>query len=180
MSPTLPWRLAGVIMAVPVLGFGFLQVTGTLAHQETTTVTHVPAAGIDTLEVHNGAGGVRVIGTDNTDTITVTAHVSNGLRSTGHTMTTEGHRLVLTGTCPVIANTWCSVGYTVEVPHAVALDLHAGDGIRAADIDGPIHVSTDQGSITLQRVHGPVDLSTDQGSINVSGLAGGRVRAHSD
>lgn len=180
MNPTLPWRLAGVIVAVPVLGFGVLQVTGLVAHQETTTVAHIPAAGIDTLEVHNSAGGVRVIGTDSTDTITVTTHVSEGLRPTGHRMTTEGHRLVLTGTCPLITNTWCSVGYTVEVPRAVALDLRVDGGIRAADIDGPIHVSTDQGRITLERVHGPVDLSTDQGSITVTGLAGGRARAHSD
>jgi len=40
MSPTLPWRLAGVIMAVPVLGYGLVQVTGVLAHEQTTTVAH--------------------------------------------------------------------------------------------------------------------------------------------
>ncbi len=182
MSPTLPWRLAGVVVAVPALALGLVQVTGVLAHEEHTTVTEVPAAGLDTLEVHNSAGGVRVIGTDDVGTITVTAHISDGLRPTGHKVTRDraGGRLVLDGTCPLITDTWCSVSYTVEVPRRMALDLRTDGAIRAADVDGPIHVATDQGRITLERVRGPVDLQTDQGTIAASGLAGGQARAHSD
>lgn len=177
--PTL-WKIAGAVVAVPLLVGGTFQAVGVVAHEESRETTTVAASGIATVDVRNRAGAVRVIGVDGADRITVRARISDGLRATRHDVATEGDRLVVTGDCPLIGNEWCSVMYTLEVPSDVALKLRADGRIEVSGVAGGVDAGTDQGRIVLDQVDGTVRADSDQGRIEGRRLTGSRVRAHTD
>jgi hypothetical protein len=176
----LVWKVTGALVAVPMLVFGTYQAVGALAHERSTAVTTVDAAGVATVRVRNSAGSVRVLGVPGVEQITVRARISDGLRPTQHDVATEGDRLVVTGSCPNYGNTWCSVGYTIEAPPEVVVDIRADGGIEVAGIEGDIRIGTDQGRVTLDDVGGDVWATSDQGAIAGSGLRATRVLAHTD
>ena len=122
------WLVVGCLAAVPLLGFGVIQAASTVAHEERTEVTTIDLATTDVtgLVVDNGAGSVTVVGVDDGDAIVVRANISDGLRDTGHRVTTRDDHVFVRGTCPLFGSEWCSVDYTVEVPTDLYVNVKAG------------------------------------------------------
>src|SRR5688572_28366585 len=77
------WTIIGTIIAVGALGWGAFNVIDLLAHGETTEDEIFAAADVHTISVDNDNGRVVVVGTD-TETITLDAEISHGLRDTGY------------------------------------------------------------------------------------------------
>lgn len=184
--PTTPrfrraWKIVATLVAVPVLGFGASGVASALAHEERTEVSEFDAAGLQGIEVDNGAGSVRIIGVEDAETVTVTARISDGLRSTGHEVRREGDRLVIEGSCPIFLADWCGVRYTIEVPSGLAVVAEADDGgVTVTDMAAGVHASSDNGPVELARVEGDVELHSDNGSVTATGLRSARTTATAD
>jgi hypothetical protein len=173
------WRIGGSLVAVGVLGFGTMQSVAQLAHEEETVVRHFDGAGLRMVEVHDGSGSVHIVGTQG-DRVTVRARVSHGLRSTGESARMEGDRLVLRGSCPVIASNFCEVDYTVVVPEDVDVLVRADGRISVSDVTGDVEASTGDGRVEAARIDGDVDLSSDNGRVVGTDLRAGTARADSD
>ena len=176
------WLIIGSLVTVPVLLFGASGVASALAHEERTEVSEFDASGLRSVDIDNAAGSIRVVGVEDTDTITVNAHISDGLRSTGHDVRREGDRLVIEGTCPLFLADWCSVRYTIEMPSDLAVAVEADDGrITVTDIAGEVEASSDNGRVELARIEGNVVLHSDNGSVTATGIRrASRAEATSD
>jgi hypothetical protein len=175
------WRVGGGLFVAAMLVFGVGQFIVALAHEQRTLDRSFPAAGIGTIEVHNGAdGSVEVIGTD-TDTIRVRSEVHDGLRKTNHSERVEGDRLVLRSSCPVLLSQHCSVSYEIEAPAGVSIDVGTDGGhLSVSDIDGNVDVTNDAGGIELARIGGLVQAHSDAGGIDAVDLRSDRLTASSD
>jgi hypothetical protein len=178
------WRFGGMVIAVILLPFGVLNVVSQLAHEEHTEVRGFPAEGIRLIEVHNSTGHVRIVGDESgggaDDTITVTTHVSTGLRKTGHSQRVEGDRLLLDATCPSFLSSFCEVIYTVETPPGVDVLVRSELGVTVEGIDGDVDVTSDQGGVELSRIGGTLRADSDQGTVRGSGLRSPDVEATTD
>jgi hypothetical protein len=174
------WRITSALGAVVLIVTGTIQVAGLLGHEEETIVTTVPAEGLTTLVVDNQAGPVRVVGVSETDEVRVTARVSRGWRRTGHGQRVDGDRLVLDATCPVFPSEFCRVRYTVEVPRDMDVQVDADGWLRASDLTGDVEMTTDEGSIEVERLDGDVRLDSDAGHVRATGMGSGGVEAMSD
>ena len=151
----LGWKIAGGTLALGSVGWGAFNVVELVAHQVRTEVTPYDAADVDVLDVDTSNGAVTIVGAAERDEITVTARISDGLRTTGERQTLVDGRLELRGSCPILASMWCEVKYTVEVP---------------ADID--VRVDTDNGQISVRGITGTAVLEADNGAVEVADLRG--------
>jgi hypothetical protein len=177
------WKVIGGIAAAVLLVFGGIQVVVQLAHEEYTVVEEVPAADVAMLDVRNDAGSVIVRGSDrNSETITVTARVSHGLRRTGHRQSLQGERLVLESTCPAIFTSFCDVRYTVDVPTDIDVVVRGASGsIVVSDVNGDVDLDTDSGGIDVARVEGGLlRMDSDAGSVTATAVGSPDVEATSD
>jgi hypothetical protein len=174
------WKIVGSVVAAGMLVGGTAQVASALAHEEHTETERVDAAGVATLDVHNTAGSIRVVGVAGADSITVRAHISDGLRATGHHIEQDGDRLLVEGSCPNFLGNWCSTSYTIEVPTDIAVVARSDDHIEVSDIEGDVDASADQSSIELARIGGAVVANSDQGRITGTDLRAGSVQAGAD
>src|SRR5918995_3282286 len=174
------WRITSALGAVALLVTGTIRVAGLLGQEEETIVPPVPAEGLTTLVVDNQAGPVRVVGVGETDEVRVTARVSRGWRRTGHGQRVDGDRLVLDATCPVFPSEFCRVRYTVEVPRDMDVQVDADGWLRASDLSGDVEMTTDEGSIEVERLDGNVRLDSDAGRVQATGMGSGGVEAMSD
>ncbi len=175
------WRILGSLAVGAMLLYGAYQVVVSLAHERYTFDQSFDAAGIARIEVHNGAAGaIRIVGAD-TDTITVTGRVDDGLRRTGHTERVEGDGLVLDSSCPQFGSNFCSVRYTIEAPRdldIVATTDHSR--ITISDIDGDVDADSDNGRIELARIGGTIRADGDNGSLDLVELTADDVEATTD
>jgi hypothetical protein len=174
------WRIVSAVAAVVLLTTGTVQAASFLGHEEETVVTTVPAEGLTTLVVDNSTGPVRVVGVREADEVRVTARVSRGWRRTGYGQLVEGDRLVLDATCPVFPSEFCRVRYTVEVPADMDVVVDADGWLRASGLDGDVDLSTDSGSIEVERLSGDVRMYSDAGRVRGERLTGSGVEAGSD
>jgi hypothetical protein len=174
------WRLAGSLLAVPVLLFGATQVALALAHEDRTTVTTVDAAGLRTLDVRNSTGAIHLVGVEGADSVTVRARISDGWRATGHRVRHDGDRLEVTASCPAFGSTFCRVNYTIEMPSDLTVVARGDAAITASDLTNRVDASTDNGRIELARVSGDVRVGSDNGSVTATELRASSVRASSD
>jgi Toastrack DUF4097 len=176
------WLIIGSLVTVPVLLFGAAQVASALAHEERTEVSEFSARGLQTVDIDNAAGSVRVVGVEDADTVTVTARISDGWRSTGHDVRREGDSLMIEGTCPGFLSDWCNVRYTIEMPSDLAVAAGADNGrVTVTDIAGDVEASSDNGRIELARIEGNVVLHSDNGSVTATGIRrASRAEATSD
>jgi Putative adhesin len=176
------WLIVASLVTVPVLLLGAAQVTSALAHEERTEVSEFDAGGLQSVDVDNAAGSVRIVGVEDTDTVTVTARISDGWRATGHDVRREGDRLVVDGTCPIFLSDWCNVRYTIEVPSDLAVTAETDSGrVTVTDIAGDVAASSDDGRIELARIEGNVVLHSDNGSVTATGIRrASRAEATSD
>lgn len=171
------WMLLGSIVTVVVVGWGTVSVVGVLAHEEYTEVT-VFEEPVEVLDLRTSAGSVEIIGTD-TDVVTLTAEISDGLFDSSSSAVVEDGRLEIRASCPEVAvSPWCSIRYTVEIPASLAVDVSSSHGsVSVSDVDGPVTVSSNHGGITLTRVDGDVSASTDHGNLRGTDLGASRVDA---
>ncbi len=180
MNVPLAWKIVGAVVAVPLLAMGFLQAAGALAHDEHTETTRLPADGVARLDVDNSAGRVRVVGVRNATEVVVTAHISDGLRPTGHRVTQVGDRVEVAGSCPVIGSEWCRYDVTIEVPRGVRVEVHADESVDVSGVTGDVVATADQASVTVTNVSGDVRASSNQGRVTGRDLGGERVEAKAD
>jgi Putative adhesin len=175
------WMVVASLVTVPVLLFGGVQIASALAHEERTEVSEVDAEGLRSIDIDNEDGSIRVVGVEGADTVTVTARISEGWRSTGHEVRREGDRLVVEGRCPVVLSEWCRVRYTIEVPADLAVVARGDNGsVTVTDIAADVQASSDNGRIELARVEGDVRLDSDHGSVTATDLRAGRAEGTSD
>jgi Putative adhesin len=145
-------------------------------------VSEFGAGDLRAVDIDNAAGPVRVVGVEDSDTITVTARISDGWRSTGHDVRREGDRLVIDGTCPFFLSEWCSVRYTIEMPSDLSVTAVSDEGrVTVTDIAGDVEASSDNGRIELARIEGNVVLHSDNGSVTATAIRrASRAEATSD
>jgi Putative adhesin len=176
------WLIVGSLVTVPVLLFGATEVASALAHEERTEAAAFDADGLQSVEVDNAAGPVRIVGVEDTDTVRVTARISDGWRATGHDVRRDGDRLVVEGTCPNFLSDWCNVRYTIEVPSDLGVAAETDNGrVTVTDIAGDVEASSDNGRIELARIEGSVVLHSDNGSVTATGIRrASRAEATSD
>ena len=176
------WLIVGSLVTVPVLLYGGTQVASGLAHEERTEVADFDAGGLQSVDVDNAAGSVRIVGVEDTDTVTVTARISDGWRATGHDVRREGDRLVVEGTCPIFLSDWCNVRFTIEMPSDLAVVADADSGrVTVTDVAADVEASSDDGRVELARIEGDVVLHSDNGSVTATGIRGAsRAEATSD
>ena len=175
------WKVAACFAAVAVLLWGASTAVTQLAHEERTTTSEFDAAGITTIDVAIDGGSLTVVGAD-TDRITVTARISDGLRPTSERQELDGDRLVLRGRCPTFLSNFCNVDYTVEVPEGMAVKARLdNDGARLTGVTGDLDIGTENGGVTVRGSGtGVVRLRSDNGSVVATGPRAAEVDAHSD
>jgi hypothetical protein len=176
------WMIVGSLVTVPVLLTGASGVASALAHEERTEVSTFDADGLRSVDIHNAAGSIRIIGVEDADMVTVNARISDGLRPTGHDVRRDGDRLVVAGSCPVFLADWCSVRYTIEVPSDLAVVADAEDGrVTVTDVAADVEASSDNGRVEVDRIEGDVVLHSDNGSVTATGIRrASRAEATSD
>ena len=176
------WLIAGSLFTLPVLLFAASNVASGVAHEERTEVSTFDAAGLRSIDIDNDSGSVRVVGVGEADTVTVNAHVSDGLRPTHHDVRRDGDRLVVEASCPAFLADWCSVRYTVEIPSDLAVAVHADDGrVTVTDVAADIEASSDNGRVELARIEGNIELRSDNGSVTATAIRrASRAEATSD
>jgi hypothetical protein len=175
------WRIVGSLGVALLLIYGVYQAVVGLAHEEYTFERSFDAEGIAVVEVdHNAEGSIRIVGAD-TDTISVTAHVDDGLRRTGHNERVDGDRLVLDSSCPMFGSVFCRVSYSLEVPHGVEVVATTNNGrVTVTDIDGDVEARSDNGQVELARIGGTIRADGDNGSLVLVELTSADVEASSD
>src|SRR5262245_22502356 len=176
------WLVVGSLVTLPVLLYGASSVASGLAHEERTEVSTFDAAGLRSVDIDNDSGSVRVVGVGDADDVTVNAHISDGLRPTGHDVRREGDRLVIHASCPAFLADWCSVRYTVEVPSDLAVVVHASDGrVTVTDVGADVEASSDNGRVELARIEGNIEVRSDNGSVTATAIGqASRAQASSD
>lgn len=171
------WLAGASLLAVGGLLFGTLQAASMVAHEERTETTEIDASTVSSLVVDNGAGDVTIVGVDRSDAITVRAHISEGLRATGHEIDHRDGMLFVRGSCPLFGSEWCAVDYTIEVPAGMYVDAGGLEGVTVTDLDGGLRAHSSAGSVELIRVGGDVSVSANQGRIEGTALTATRVDA---
>jgi hypothetical protein len=174
------WKLLAGILILGALTWGAYQVVTLLAHEERTEEQSFPAAGITTLDVRGSSGSISITGSE-TDTIHVTARISDGLRKTGESRRVVGNTLQLHNTCPNFGSDWCRVDYDISVPRGLTVVVRSdGGSVDVTGLTGPINVDTDNGSVDLAELSGDVHVSSDNGRIDAVRLRSQTVTAHTD
>ena len=174
------WTILGTVIALAALGWGAFNVIDLLAHGESTEHETFAAAGVRTISVDNDNGQVVVVGTD-TETITLDAEISDGLRDTGYDWEVVDGVLQVEGHCPLFGSYWCDVDYRLEVPHDVDVVINSdNDRVYVGDIDGNVQIDNDNGRIELVRLSGTLHADTDNGRLEGEGLTSSSVTATSD
>jgi hypothetical protein len=174
------WKLFAAILVLGTVVWGSYQVVTLLAHETHVEEQSFPAAGLTALRVDGSSGSITIAGAD-TDTIHVTAEISDGLRQTGESRRVVGDTLQLHSTCPNFGSDWCHVDYDVTVPRDLTVVVRSGDG--SVDISGlrsAVTVGTDNGSVDLEDLSGDVHVGSDNGRITALRLGSPTVAADTD
>lgn len=174
------WRAAASLAAAALLLGGLSQVITVLAHEEHDLVRTFSADGVASIDVALESGSAVVMAADVTD-ITVTAHISDGLRSTGHSEELVGDRLVLRASCPAFLSSFCEVDYRVMVPADVGVTADLEDGsLSVTGTTGGVDASSENGAIDLLGVEGDLDIESANGVLRGRDLLSGTVVAMTD
>ena len=174
------WRIVATLVAVGMLLHGTVQAAVALAHKQRTESVEVAADGITAVDVVNSAGRVRVIGVEDATSIRVRARIDDGLRRSGHSVTTVAGTLRVHGSCPNYGSAWCQVHYTIEVPSTLPVSVRSDGSIEVTDVTGGVEASSNDSSVTLDRVDGDLVLESDQGRITAGALRSSHVTANAD
>lgn len=174
------WLVVGSAFTFVMLGFGTLQAVTQVAHDEHNESRSFAAGQVARVEVESDSGDIRIVGTDETR-ITVVERVSDGLRSTDHSVDIVDDRLVVRATCPGFLTSFCRVDFTIRVPTTVDVVIRADEDVELSDIDGAIDVETGGGSVNARRLGGDtIRLVADHGSVRVTEIHAARVEVSAD
>ncbi len=174
------WRAFGTVLVLGMLVSGTFNVLGLLAHGERVDESSFPAADVTALDVSNGTGSVRIVGTDD-DQVTMRVEIGEGLRSTGVSEEIVDGVLHLRGTCPNYGSDWCHVRYRIEIPRDRPVTVDTDDGsIEITGMTATVDVHGDNGSIEASDLSGPFIASSDNGRIEGLSLASTQVDARTD
>ncbi len=164
---------AGAVLAIAGCG---VQVGGGATSTEDRSYD-VPENGINSLSLRLNWANATIVGTDATK-ITVYEHLkySKNRKPTPH-HTVTGSQLNLGYSCPRgfnIGFNECSVGYRVEVPRAMAVDVRNDSAaLVLVGLGGPVTAHADSGSVALSDFRGPsATLSADSGTVRIDGATG--------
>ena len=174
------WLVVACLVALPLLAVGMVQVVSVVAHEEHVERTEVDAADLRGVVVDNGAGSITVVGVEGSDTVSVHARISEGLRSTGHVVSVRDDTLVVRGTCPLFGSEWCGVDYTIEVPSDLHVVADGRNRVAVSDTTGGVTADSSASTVVLARVGGEVTASSNQGRVEGSELTAERVHAVAD
>jgi hypothetical protein len=175
------WRAVGGVLALGTVAWAGFNTVTLLAHEERTEVTRYDAASVRSLDIDNSAGSVTILGSPERDEITVTARISEGLRTTGERQELVGDRLELQASCPVFGADWCRVSYTVLVPADLDVRVDTDNGrIEVQALDGVVDLDADNGRVEVLDVTGALTIAADNGSVTATELASGTVIAETD
>ena len=175
------WLAVGGVLAVGSVGWAGFNIVTVLAHEERTEVKQYDVADVMVIDVENSSGPVTIEGSAGLDEITVTAHISDGLRETGESQQLVDGRLELRGSCPNIGSDWCEVEYTIQVPRDIEVVAATDNGkLEVRGVDGTVDLSADNGGVEVDDVTGDMTVGSDNGSINASGLTSDSVTAETD
>jgi hypothetical protein len=180
MAARFLWKVFAGILVVGALVWGPYSVVTLLAHQERTESETYGAAGLRTLAVDGATGSVTIAAAD-TDTVRVTARISDGLRKTGESRRVDGDTLRLHSSCPKYGSDWCRVNWTVTMPADMAVVIDTGSGhVSVTGTTASVDIRSDNGGVELADVSGLVKVSTDNGRITSERLSSSTVTASSD
>jgi hypothetical protein len=144
-----PAAVAGVSVLSVLAGCGTLKQIGAGAHNAPATSFTI-SAHITTVVINGGSGSIDVTGSGR-KTVLVSQQASYSKKAPTATHKVSGSTLTLGYLCP--SQLVCSVSYTLQVPHGVA-----------------VRAGTAAGSVTLTSLGGPVTAQTDAGLITANGL----------
>jgi hypothetical protein len=174
------WKLFAGILILGALTWGAYQIVTLLAHEERTEEQSFAAAGLTTLDVDGSSGSITITGTE-TETIHVTARISDGLRKTGESRRVVGNTLQLHNTCPNFGSDWCRVDYEISVPRDLTVVVRSDNGsVDVSGLTSPVNIDTDNGSVDLAELSGEVHVSSDNGRIDAVRLRAQTVTASTD
>jgi Putative adhesin len=175
------WHVVGGAFALCTVAWAGFNTVTLLAHEERTEITTYDAASVRAIDVDNSAGSVTIHGSSERDEITVTARISEGLRTTGERQELSGDQLELQASCPVFGGDWCRVSYTIEAPADLDVRVDTDNGrIEVLGLDGLVDLDADNGGVEVVDVTGDLTIAGDNGSITASELASGTVVAETD
>lgn len=175
------WMAVGAVVTVFFLVMGTVHVVSALAHEEHTESRSIAAEGIAALELHVANGSVRVDGSAGSS-IDVTAHISQGLRQTGYSISREGTNLVVDATCPIFLTNFCSVDLEVSMPTDLPLVIRADQGsVTVTDVRASVDLESDHHDLRAERLGAAATLRSEHGDITASfSVPPDRVDADSD
>ena len=173
--------LTGVLAAGAVLAIGGcgVQVSGAATSTEDRSY-EVAQGRLGNLSLTLDSSHATIVGTDATK-IVVHEHLkySKNRKPTPH-HTIDGSQLSLGYSCPRgfnIGFNECTVGYRVEVPRSMAINVHNDSaGLTLNDLAGPITARSDSGTVDLNDYRGAsATLSADSGAIRINGATSSPV-----
>lgn len=181
-AASVAWKVFGGVMVVFTLWWGIYTAVTMIAHEEYTEVTTFASDEVESLVVGTASGKVTVTASEDAseDEIVVSAHISDGLRKTGNRQEIVDGELQLDGSCPVLGSSWCSIGYTVEVPADLDVRVDTGNGaVAVRGVRSSVDIDSSHGGVDVEDVVGDVRLRSSHGSISATGLAATDVVASS-
>lgn len=175
------WVIFGTLLLLLALGWGTFNVVELIAHEEhSANFPAIPAADLTRLSVDNDTGSVTVVGTD-TDTVHVSAEISEGLRGTDYGYDVFGSTLEVRGSCPLIGDLWCHVNYTIEVPSRLDVEVNSDNArVDISNVNGDVIVDADNGTTELSSIAGSIQVNSDNGRISGTDLFGPIANVETD
>jgi hypothetical protein len=181
--PSRPFRalviLVGGALTVLVLSIGALTIADTMGRAVDTTAVSFPA-GIRRVVIDVDHGSIELRGSERGD-IRGERTVTRGMQVPAYEETVTGDTLTIESACPIVVSVWCEVGYNLDVPADVELDLTSGaGGIEARGFRGRTKIKSGAGSVRVDDMAGSLDMRSGAGTLNatrlrsplVSGLSG--------
>ena len=175
------WIAFGAVFVVAALFWGLVQAVSLLAfdRQRFEQSFDVAIAGtITKIDVDNGAGSVRLVGTD-ADSIQIDGKVVRGINEPSHTERVVGETLEIDASCSTLGN-FCSVDYVVQVPRDVDVKVRAsGGGVRVFGIHGALDIGSSGGGLHIEGATGDLHLRSSGGGITATELESAHADASS-
>jgi len=163
------WLTAGLLVTVAgMVGVGITACKAVDTTTSTEQQSQTYQKQINRIEFELDAGNITLSPGDSSS-----VHVARTLhwRTTKPTIKEDfsGQTMRVTLTCP--QQDGCSVDFTIELPAAVAVQVHtqAGD-VKITDITGALDVTNASGDISVNNAVGAVRITGDSGQVNGAGL----------
>ena len=173
-----------VIWALFAIASAGITLVDLAARHEFTT--HASYPDVHRLVVDNSTGDIHLVRAPAGSPVTVTAHVTEGLRTPHRSATrTAGGTLRLSASCADVpfGGAACNVGYTVAVPAGTGLTVDSSGGdVSVRDYAGraPLAVSSSSGDVDLTGISVPsLQLESSAGDVHGEGIRARVVDAKS-